>query len=207
MKVGSTLFIPSILQFFSGICGLFPLYKRPPKFLIVINLILSSVVLKLLFEPITLLAFELNLRNVQLSPLWDDSNYRLLIAVITISTIMLFFINTASVIHAASQLIKSDDSESSFLDLHVTMVTIVFSVISICFAAYATANTLTSVAEWPGLGLRNQAALYGFGLRELLISSFVCFSSIFGGFAAVIKSRPLRFGALILQMQVLDVSN
>ncbi|KAE9554640.1 hypothetical protein FO519_002127 [Halicephalobus sp. NKZ332] len=203
MKVGSSLFIPSILQFTSGICGLFPLYKRPPKFLIIINLLLSSLVLKLLFEPIILVAFELNLRNVQLAPLWDNSSYRLLIAVIIIISIMLLFINAASTVHAASQLINSDETESSFLDLHISMVTIVFSVISICFSIFTCKNSLTTVAEWPGLGLRNLAALYGVGLRELLISSFVFFCSIFGSFAAVIKSRSLRFGALVLQIPLL----
>uniref|UniRef100_A0AC34RJV3 Uncharacterized protein n=1 Tax=Panagrolaimus sp. JU765 TaxID=591449 RepID=A0AC34RJV3_9BILA len=200
MKVGSCLFIPVILQFITGLCGLFPVYKRPPKFVMVINLLLSSFALKLLFEPVILVAFELNLRNVQLVLQSDDANYRLLIAVVTIIAIFLIFLNAASVVHAASQLIDADNVQSSLFDLHVNMVTIVFAIISICFSAYATANSLTNVSSWPSMGLRNQAALYGFGLRELIICSFIMFCSIFGGFAAVVKSGQLRFGSLALQI-------
>uniref|UniRef100_A0A7E4W4U0 TRP domain-containing protein n=1 Tax=Panagrellus redivivus TaxID=6233 RepID=A0A7E4W4U0_PANRE len=200
MKVGAAAFIPCIMQFLGGLCGLFPFFKRPPRFLVVLNLVFTAIALKQWFEPIILVIFELNLRNVQLEDAHTSAGYRLLITAIVLLTILIVFVHSAVIIHAAAQMGKKDDTHSSLFDLHVNLVTVVLSIIVVGFSAHATSNSLTDVTGWTNFGLRNQAALYGFGLRELLISGFVFFVSIFGSFAAIIHSRELRFGAMALQI-------
>lgn len=200
MKVGSSLFIPCILLLINGLIGLYPLYKEQPKPLIISNLFFSFLTLKLLFDPIISIAFELNLRNVQITDGWNNSNYRLLIAAISIITILLILINMISIIYSSSQLLKDDEISISPINLCVNIVLIVFSIISICFGVYSTANSMTKVTEWPNVNVRNAAALYGFGLREVLISSFVFLASFINGITVVTKSRNLIFGTWTLEM-------
>uniref|UniRef100_A0AC35FEA2 Uncharacterized protein n=1 Tax=Panagrolaimus sp. PS1159 TaxID=55785 RepID=A0AC35FEA2_9BILA len=199
-KVGSAAIIPCIMQFFAGISGLFVLYKKPPQFAIVLNMIFASFALILWFEPIILIAFELNLKNVQLQDQHRDTTYQLLIVGTILMTFLLLFINTLSIIHAASQLPKPDETRSSLFDLHINMITIVLAVVTIGFSAYATSKSMTNVALWPRIEVRNQVALYGLGLRELLISAYVFFVSIYASYIGIIKNKLLRFGSLILHI-------
>uniref|UniRef100_A0AC34GNI5 Uncharacterized protein n=1 Tax=Panagrolaimus sp. ES5 TaxID=591445 RepID=A0AC34GNI5_9BILA len=201
-KVGSAAVIPCIMQFFAGITGLFALYKKPPQFLIVLNMIFAAFALILWFEPIILVAFELNLKNVQLQDQHRDTTYQLLIVGTSLMAFLLLFINTLSIIHAASQLPKSDETRSSLFDLHINMITIVLAVVTIGFSAYATSKSMTNVALWPRIEIRNQVALYGLGLRELLISTYIFFISIYASYIGIIKNKLLRFGSLILHMYV-----
>lgn len=111
-------------------------------------MIFASFALILWFEPIILIAFELNLKNVQLQDQHRDTTYQLLIVGTILMTFLLLFINTLSIIHAASQLPKPDETRSSLFDLHINMITIVLAVVTIGFSAYATSKSMTNVALW-----------------------------------------------------------
>lgn len=95
-----------------------------------------------------MIAFELNLKNIQLQDQHTDAKFQLLIVGIILLTFLLFFINTLSIIHAASQLPKSNETRSSLFDLHINMITTVLALVTIGFSAYATTNSMRNVALW-----------------------------------------------------------
>lgn len=111
-------------------------------------MLFAAFALTLWFEPIILVAFELNLRNVQLEDVHTNATYQLLIVGTILTAFLLFFINTLSIIHAASQLPKPDETRSSLFDLHINMITIVLSVVTIGFSTYATSNSMTNAGAW-----------------------------------------------------------
>uniref|UniRef100_A0A915D967 C2H2-type domain-containing protein n=1 Tax=Ditylenchus dipsaci TaxID=166011 RepID=A0A915D967_9BILA len=198
IKLGQAIFIPAILQFLASVVGLFPLYMRPPKFYMMLHLLFSSFSIVLWIEPIFLAALELNLRNVQLNTFYQGVNFRVLLAVIMLFSADVLLVGSFLAVYSAAQLSSNSRTNNSVVDIHINMCTLLISLACFALSCYATYNSMTKVTYWP-TSSRNLAALYGVGLRELIVSSYVLCAAIYGSCATILRLKSLRLGAIVTQ--------
>lgn len=71
IKLGTSIFLPAILQLIAGLTGLYPLKRRPPKSLYILCIIFAGFSVLFWFRPIVYAIFELNLRNIQLQTAYN----------------------------------------------------------------------------------------------------------------------------------------
>ncbi|KAI1729383.1 hypothetical protein DdX_01623 [Ditylenchus destructor] len=199
IKLGSSIFVPAVLQFLCSITALlFPLYRRPPKYFMILHLMFSSFSVVLWMESTFLAALELNLRNVQLNAFYEGINFRVMVFVTALMAIDVLLVNSVLIIYAAAQLSSNAKTLNSTAIPYVNMVALLAALSSLALSAYTTASSMTNVASWP-TPIQNIAVLYGLGLRELIVTSYVLCSVIYGNVITILRHKSLRMGAIVTQ--------
>ncbi|KAI6176816.1 hypothetical protein M3Y97_00839900 [Aphelenchoides bicaudatus] len=199
IKLGTSIFLPAILQLLAGFTGLYHLRIRPPKALYILNIIFCSLAILFWFRPIVYAVFELNLRNVQLRNGSNETNHWLISIALFLISLDILIINSVLLIRANTCLSSSIRTPNHILDVHVSMLAIFMSVLCIVCSIYAVAYTMTNVSGW-GQEDHNIASLYGFGLRELIISTYIFLITIYTCSSVVIRRKNMRQSALTLQI-------
>lgn len=154
IKLGTSLFLPAILQFFAGFTGLYPLRRRPPKSLYVsychfyclcrnfqiLNIIFSALTILFWFRPLIYAVFEVNLRNVQLENNYNSGYHWALIVVLCILALDVFIINSILLIYANSHMASSIRTLNHASDLQLSVLSIVLGILCVGCSIYSTAS-------------------------------------------------------------------
>ncbi|KAI6201873.1 hypothetical protein M3Y96_00888500 [Aphelenchoides besseyi] len=198
IKMGTSIFLPAFSQLIGGFMGLYPLRRRPPKSLYILHIWFMSISVLFWFRPTFYAALELNLRNVQLHDAIDSVNYRLLIALFCIVAIDVFIVNTLLIIYASLHLMSSIRIQSHIIDFYILISTVIISALCLSLTIYSTIFTLTNVSTWTQ-SVKNMFALYGFGLRELIVCSYIFFACAFSAALTVSRRKNMRLSIVIIQ--------
>uniref|UniRef100_A0A1I7SAX5 Aa_trans domain-containing protein n=1 Tax=Bursaphelenchus xylophilus TaxID=6326 RepID=A0A1I7SAX5_BURXY len=200
IKLGASLFVPCCLQLISGFSGVWPGQPRSNYGCLIVHVIFSMFAIVYWFEPITYAALELNLRNVQLENNISSLTYHILLVLLVLTALMVLVVTSLSMCNAILVLSEPCNIVHSPVDVHLGMASVILSIVCSALGVYVSASTLTSVTEWAVPSVRNIAALYGFGLRELIICSYITLATGLCSASTMIQQRNLRLAALVLQI-------
>ncbi|KAK0419439.1 hypothetical protein QR680_014145 [Steinernema hermaphroditum] len=195
VKSGTSVVVPAFLQILAGLCGFWPLVERRPNFLQILLILFGSISIFLWIEAVLIMSVEINLEFVQIRHT-TDAIYGLLIAVLTILAIDVIFINAILVAIASTELIvqKPTDRSKSLVIWNVLLSAVALATLII--SAIALSSSMTGVSFW-NQTTTNPTAMYNIGLREVVISGLVLFSSTYGLYSACLEPGH-RFGAAII---------
>uniref|UniRef100_A0A914BW01 Pre-mRNA-splicing factor SPF27 n=1 Tax=Acrobeloides nanus TaxID=290746 RepID=A0A914BW01_9BILA len=200
IKLGSGLFLPAIFQLISGIVVLGSVYKKPPPtYLLVLCILLTIFSIVLWIEPLVLATLELNLRHIQF--LSDETNiayFRLMIVLTVLLAIDVLIVASMLLIYATAQFTHFRTIYNSIMDLHINIVTLIIATIALVLSIYSLANSMTDANKWRNSS-RNTLALYGIGLRESILTSYIFLGSLFSMLVSAMRLQTFRFSTFFIQ--------
>ncbi|CAD5214245.1 unnamed protein product [Bursaphelenchus okinawaensis] len=199
LKLGSSLFIPASLQLISGFSGLWPMGERGNYSCLIIHVIFSMLAIIYWFEPINYAALELNLRTEQLDSELSSLSYGVLLTLLVLGSLIVLLVTSLTMCNAILVLSEPCNVSHSHVDVHLGMATVIISVVCSALSVYVSSSTLRSVTNWVNPTLKN-TVLYGFGLRELIITIYITLATGLCSVSTMTQQRNLRLAALILQL-------